>query len=86
MRLNLTRLEKARISNLLQELLDADQPLAFVGVLKRMAELKAYQAVKGGITIEESLLWVRLAEVLDEVERTLRNDNSRNRHGSMAVP
>ena len=78
-------LEKGRIYSLLQELLDANQPLAFVGVLKRMAELKAHQAVQGKITIEESLVWVRLADILDEVERTLRNDDPPNRYGPLAM-
>ncbi len=73
LRLRLTSLEKAKLYGLLQELLDADQPTVFVKVLKRVAERKAYQVVKGKIEIEESLVWIRLAEILADVEMSLHN-------------
>ncbi len=77
LRLKLTSLEKAKLYGLLQELLDADQPTVFVRVLKRVAERKAYQVVKGKIEIEESLVWIRLAEILGDGERSLFNRQTR---------
>jgi hypothetical protein len=78
-------MEKARVYSLLQELLDADQPVAFIGAFKRMAELKAYSVVQGKIEFEEAYLWTVLADALDRVERTLRND-PQNKPPPMALP
>ena len=53
-------------------LLDADEPIALLGALRRVAEVKAYGVTKGKIDEPEALLWQALADALGETEKDLR--------------
>lgn len=64
--------EKARLYHYLRLLLDADEPIALLGALRRVAEVKAYGVTKGKIDEPEALLWQALADALGETEKDLR--------------
>jgi hypothetical protein len=69
--LHLTDQEKAILQHYLGLLLDADEPLAFLGALRRVAELKAFSVTQGKIEPEDGQLWTDLAKVLERVEKDL---------------
>ena len=51
--------------------LDANEPAALIGALKRVAELKALSGAKGEVTFSDAWRWQRLAEVLQRVDTSL---------------
>ena len=63
--------EKDALRAYLWLLLDADEPEAFLGSLRRMAERKAHSFTRGKIDANECERWLVLAEALLKVEREL---------------
>ena len=66
MRLN--EQEKEALKHYLWVLLDADEPGAFLGSLRRIAERKAHSFTRGKINARECEQWLALAEILWKIE------------------
>lgn len=69
--MRLSELERAALHEYLGLLLDADEPGAFLGSLRRIAERKAHSFTRGKIDANECERWLTLAEALLKVEREL---------------
>jgi hypothetical protein len=63
--------EQAAFRHYLWVLLDANEPKAFLGSLRRLAERKAHSFTRGKIDADECGEWLALAEALCKVEREL---------------
>ena len=63
--------EKDALRAYLWLLLDADEPEAFLGSLRRMAERKAHSFTRGKIDADECGQWLALVEALIQVEQKL---------------
>ena len=68
LRVRLSENEQAALRHYLWVLLDADEPGAFLGSLRRVAERKAHSFTRGGIEADECGQWLALAEALNKVE------------------
>jgi hypothetical protein len=69
--LHLSELERAALHEYLGLLLDADEPGAFLGSLRRIAERKAHSFTRGKIDADECGEWLALADALIQVEQKL---------------
>ena len=69
--MRLSELERAALHEYLGLLLDADEPGAFLGSLRRIAERKAHSFTRGNIDADECGQWLALAEALTQVEEKL---------------
>ena len=69
--MHLTNQEKAILHSYLGLLLDADEPLAFLGAFRRVAELKAFSVTRGKIEPKAGQQWSDLANALARVERDI---------------
>lgn len=69
--MKLSEQEKAALINYLGVLLDADEPNAFLGSLRRIAERKAHSFTRGLIQKAECEQWWALADALSKVEREI---------------
>jgi hypothetical protein len=66
----LNKQERDTLKHFLGLLLDADEPEAMLACLRRLAERKAHDAVRGaGVNRQAAERWLRLAEALVTVER-----------------
>lgn len=63
--------EKAGLSFILQEFLEADEPEAMLTVLRHVAERKAMSVLRLR-RVEESRRWMALANALRAAEQTLK--------------
>jgi hypothetical protein len=61
--------EKTAFRHFLGLLLDAEEPEATLDVLQRLAERKAYGAVRGVISIDDAERWLRLAKAQALLDR-----------------
>lgn len=71
--MKLSEQEKTALTRYLGLLLDADEPKAFLGSLRRVAERKAHSFTLGKIDRGECEQWLALAESLSKVEGELRD-------------
>ena len=73
----LTRGERDTLGQFLGLLLEADEPEAMVASLRRLAERKAWCAVRGAIVDRQAAQrWLALAEALAKVERQVTQQRS----------
>ena len=63
--------EQAAFRHYLWVLLDANEPKAFLGSLRRLAERKAHSFTRGKIDADECGQWLALADALTQVEEKL---------------
>lgn len=70
--MRLTEQERNNLRDYLAILLEAGEPEAFIGSLRRMAERKAHSFTRGKIDADECKRWLILAEALTKVEREFR--------------
>ena len=52
--------------------LDANEPAALIGSLKRLAELKALSGARGEVTFSDAWRWQRLVDALQRVESEMQ--------------
>ena len=71
--MSLTELERHHLRGYLTILLEAGEPEAFLGCLRRIAERKAHSFTRGMIDADECKRWLAIAEALTKVEREIRS-------------
>lgn len=67
----ITNEEKAKLYDLLMQLLEANEPKAMIAVLRRVAARKALDGSRNMLDREHTLRWYTLAEALIKVENEL---------------
>ena len=77
--LNLNLNERESFTRYLMLLLEYDEPIAMLGALQRLAELKAMSVRRGKVGLEAAAAWERLAETLQKV-RWEEEDRDRVEH------
>jgi hypothetical protein len=69
--MKLSEQEKIALMHYLGLLLDADEPKAFLGSLRRVAERKAHSFIHAKIDENDCEQWYALAEALSKVEHEI---------------
>jgi hypothetical protein len=68
---NLHAVEKENISRYLALLIEADEPTALLGVLRRICEVKAREGIRKEYSREDINEWYQLADACWKVEQMM---------------